>query len=356
MVTDYSSSTNFKVIFQGGAGTYPNWEGFLLSRSMLRIERLDLQQMSLVSIDYQPNPNQAVAYYTDPDGVLEIPLRDFIGANAGGNPPRLSIDVTMTELDGTPVDTFSKYIDIVPGISFNDALAPRSKDADQLAFSHDHKIVLPPNVILNPDTFAGGYSPGIIVESNYHIIDGDSIWDYSSGGIFTAISPSGVRNNQLQPAYNADVLRLTAGKNHDQVKTWKLEKTDDCTNLVVCRWTSQTGAVRQHFFPIASFLKGVDNTYSIVESGNGYDIRKDTFNAIRCRLNGLTAYGYWYYMDIIHASDLHAIVRPSFSTFSDEIASIETAAYCEANDMETPHGNGFYSLEFTIKLRHYDSH
>lgn len=356
MVTENSNNSKFKVVFQGDAGTAPNWNGFTLSRSMLRVERLDVQQMSLVTITYQPNPNQSIAYYTDPDGVLEIPLRDFIDANAENTPSQLEIDINMTEMDGTAVDTFGKYIDILPGVSYQDALAPRGKDAQQLYWEHEHSVILPPNVIICPDTFDGISGIGVIVESNYHLVDTNAVWGYLIGGINATITPGGARDSELEVPYSADTLRIAAGKDNDQIKTWPLTKEDDCTNLVCCQWTSQTGAVRRHFFPIAAFIEGTDKTYSIVEAGNGYDIRKDTFNAIRVRLTGLTSYGFWYYMDILRASDLHAIVHRTFSSFNDEIASMETAAYCEAQELETPQGNGFYSLEFTIKLRHYDTH
>jgi hypothetical protein len=60
-------------------------------------------------------------------------------------------------------------------------------------------------------------------------------------------------------------------------------------------------------------------------------------------------------MDMLHATDLHAVVKPSGVLWETEISSKETAAYCEPNDGETPQGVGFYNFEFTLKLRHYDT-
>ena len=113
------------------------------------------------------------------------------------------------------------------------------------------------------------------------------------------------------------------------------------------------GATRQHYFPITAFIKGNDKQVSILTSGDGYKVEKDTFEGLRCRLTGLTAYGYWYYMDLLQASDVHAIVKQTFSLWSTEMASEQTAAYVEENEMETPQGNGFFDFEFTIKLKHY---
>lgn len=353
MVTENSPQNKFKVSFQGNMGSGTHWAGYTASKSMLRVERLDAQKVSLVTILGQPNPNRSVSFYTDPNGVLEIPLRNMLMQNQDVNPATLGIDIAMSEIDGISVDTFGKYIDVLPGVSYNDALAPRNKDAAQLYWAGEHYVVLPPNVIINPDHFAGGAGIGIIVESNYHVIDTDAVWDETIGGLEATITPQGVRGCELPVRYAADTLGIVAGKNQDEMKDWPLIKPDECTDLVLCRWTSKTGAVRQHYFPIVAFPKGSDKQVSIMSAGDGYLVDKNIYDGIRCRLTGLTPYGFWYYADIVQSSDLHAIVQPTFSSFEEEIASAQSAAYVEANDMETPQGNGFYNFEFTIKLRHY---
>ena len=136
------------------------------------------------------------------------------------------------------------------------------------------------------------------------------------------------------------------------MKEWRVERPEQCADVVLCRWTSQTGAARQHYFPIVADIYSVDKAVSLVTEGDGYLVNKDWSKGVRCRLTGLTAYGYWYYMDMLRASDLHAIIQPTYSIFSTEIASEQTAAYAEGS-METPQGPGFFAFEFTLKLRHY---
>ena len=344
MVTDTSTNSKFTVTFQGDNSTGGHWLGYDASCSMLRVKREDAQQVSVVAILCQPNPNNPVRYFTDPDGVLEIPLRNMLEANKDLNPATMSIDIGMTEVNGTTVDTFGKYIDIVPGLSYYDVNAPRSKDAEQFLAAYG-SVVMPPNIILNPDTLSGLTAPGIIVESNLAYD-----WTQYASGVGTAITPTGARANQLPVAAGADTLQVS----HDgKSKTYKLDKPDYCTDLVCIRWTSRTGAVRQHFFPIVGFIKGSDKQVSLISPGDGYLVDKNTYEGIRCRLTGLTAYSYWYYMDLVQASDVHAIVKQTFSLWSTEIASAQTAAFVEANEMETPQGNGFFAFEFTLKLRHY---
>ena len=303
--------------------------------------------MSLVEITYSPLPNKTLYYYTDPGGDLEIPLQDFVRLNEAGG--LLALAIYMKELNGPSVANLLPDLDIFNGISYNDLFAPRGKDENFGVTSLLQYVVMPPNVIINPE---GTNDQGVIVESNYHTVAATATWAYLDSGVSTSITPTGTRSNQIVVPKAADTLRLT---NSGDTKEWKLIKPGLCADYVVCRWTSQTGAVRQHYFPIVSYINGVDEAVSLVSAGNGYKVSKDWYKGCRCRLTGLTAYGFWYYMDIARASDLHAIILKTYSIFSTEIASAETAAYCEASNLETPQGNGFYNFEFTLKLRHYDS-
>lgn len=359
MITLNSNSSKFSISLQADAYNVGEAMAFSLSRTMLRVVRvLTPLQLSVVRI-YSGTTGMDVNMhvYTDTDGVLEIPLKNFVNKALGLGLSSFQLQIDMREVNSHAYfDSLVLTVHVCHGVSYYDALAPRNKDAEQLYWSGEHYVILPPNIIINPLHFAGAVGQGVIVESNYASIDTDTVWEPTVGGVFqTAIVPSGERSNQLPLTYATESLRITAGKNHDQIKVWPMTRADECTNLVVCRWTSQTGAVRQHYFPVVSFIEGNDKEVSVISAGDGYDVRKANYNGIKCRLSGLTAYGYWYYMDILRASDLHAIVQPTFSSFADEIANPVTSAYCELGNAETPQGNGFYNFEFTIRLRHYDT-
>ena len=344
MITYTSTNNKFTATLQGEpvAGYVNVTNVYSSSLTMLRIKREDTQQVSVVNMSYSGawGSELPVDYYTDPDGVLEIPLRNIINAH----PTEILTAITMLETDGTLVDALSITLDVLQGLSYLDINAPRSKDADQFLAVYG-SVVMPPNIMLNPNTLSGLTANGIIVESNLAYD-----WMQYTSGVGTVVTPSGARSNELVIAAGADTLKVS----HDGVtKSYKLDKPDYCANLVCIRWTSQTGATRQHYFPITAFIKGSDKQVSILTSGDGYKVEKDTFEGLRCRLTGLTAYGYWYYMDLLQASDVHAIVKQTFSLWSTEMASEQTAAYVEENEMETPQGNGFFDFEFTIKLKHY---
>ena len=356
MVILPSDNSKFTATFQGDPGTGGvNAILYGLSRSMLRVKREDQQTMSLVVI-YDSSVGFNCTYYTDPEGVLEIPLKNVVNLGLDSSLTSLQLRLSMKELDGTAVDQLWPNIDIVRGISYYDLNAPRNKDAEQFFAAYSNRFVLPPNVILNPQQLSGLTAPGVIVESNFHEAPGTVTWEQGVGGSFTTVTPLGDRSNQLVIGNTANVLRVTqVNGGQTYTKEWQLEKADYCSDIVCVRWTSMTGAVRQHFFPIVAHLRGDDKATSLVTPGDGYDVRKNATFCVRCRLTGLTSYGFWYYMDLAQASDVHAIILQTTANWATEIASAQTAAYVTDAPTETPTGNGFFNFDFTLKLRHYDT-
>ncbi len=356
MISYNSVHDNFKATFQADSAGAVTMDMYARSKSMLNVQRLDEEKMTLFGIYYSSleGITPTVWYYSDPQGRLGLPLRN--GVNFLLNRTNCAISILMREVDNsTTIDELHRFVNPLHGISYHDIFAPRSKDAPQLYWEHEHYVVLPPNVIINPLHFSGGAGQGVIVESNYAEIDTDSLWQTLMNGAPTIAAIGGERNAEITIIAAADTLRLTAGKDGKQVKEWTMTRTDDCTNLVCVQWMSHTGALRRHYFPIVSFIKGNDKQVSLLSNGDGYLVDKNTFDAIRCRLDGLTAYGYWYYMDLLQASDVHAVVQLSFVSLVDQLASEQSAAYVEKTEDETPQGNGFHSFEFTLKLRHYGS-
>lgn len=348
MITYPSDNSIFSATLQGEAtATQYVANVYTASRTMLRVKREDAQKMSIVSISFTGawGTIPAKNYYTDTEGVLEIPLHNVINEH----PSIVGAYIMIYELDMSYLDYMPLSMNVFKGISYYDMVAPRAKDADIFLATYG-SYVLPPNIILNPNTLSGLSAAGCIVESNFHDYDANLVWSQHVAGVGTTITPTGARENQLPVAAGADTLQVSDGT---RVKRYKLDKPDYCAELVCLRWTSQTGAVRQHYFPILGIIEGSDKSVSLVSAGDGYKVEKNTYTTLHCRLDGLTKYGYWYYMDLALASDVHAIVKQTFSTFDVEIASEQTAAFVDVDSMETPQGNGFYSFEFELKLRHY---
>lgn len=350
MISYPSTSSKFTATFQADSEGTLECNAFTRSKSMLRLKREDATQLTVYKIyySYGGGNTNTVSYYSDPEGVLEIPLRNTLQGLIAETP--VTINISMYNASLVAVDALSVTINIYEGISYYDIHAPRQKDNVFGVTSLLRSVVMPPNVLINQ--IPGYQGKGIIVESNYHSIQTSAVWSYSYNGTSTVINPVGARLNELSIPANADSLTLSYSGSS---KTWTFEKPEQCADVVVVRWTSQTGARRQHYFPIMSFIKGSDKQVSLLSPGDGYRVDKNSYNGVRCRLTGLTSYGYWYYADLFQASDVHAVIQPTGSVWETEINSSQTAAYIEANEAETPQGNGFFNFEFTIKMRHYGS-
>ena len=298
---------------------------------------------------------RALSYYTDPDGVLGIPMKNIFAAAKAKGVNEVIIEIwatdftTYTDVDGTVRFECA----VLNGISYYDMNAPMNNDMDNPYRLSGNTFIVPPNVILNPAKLSGNNAPGVIVESNFHkSVSPNLSWYEISNGTPTLVTPSGERGNQVEAPASATELRLI-DSDSVLIKSWPLTKADSCTDMVCIRWTSLTGAVRQHFFPIVARTTGSDKDVSLLTPGDGYDVTKNVYNGVVCRITGLTAYGYWYYMDLVRASDVHAIVHQTEANWEDEINNPQTSAYVELNTAETPQGVGFFNFEFTIKLRHY---
>lgn len=354
MVIFQSNGGKFTATFQGDYKANLACYAFTRSRSMLRVKREDEETVTRVAIytSQTSSTTPRVYYYTDPTGAVDIPLHNLVNQLYGNVSVLLHVEMYPLGSSGQ-LDYLTFVLDIQEGVSYNEMMAPRNKDFDGTLYAFSLACILPPNIMLNPATAGGVTGKGLIVESNYHVLDLDAHWWQQSSGVWAGITPLGQRQNQIDVAPGADILRIVTGENSDVVKEYPLTKTDYCSDLVCIRWTSLTGATRQHYFPIVAFVKGNGEQVPLVSPGDGYEVSKSNYQAVKCRLTGLTAYGYWYYMDMIQASDLHAVVYPTASNFETEMASAQTAALVDADSMETPTGNGFFNFEFTVNMRQY---
>lgn len=334
------------VTMQGnmGQGGYDVW---LRSRCAFMIKREISPKVSRVVLNTSQGEH---IYYTDPNGYLSVELHNLFTAIFMSGEPRGTLWIELREMNDDLVDSLSIDFIINQGIGYDDVFAPRNKDWDWPT-AKSPSVVLPPNVIIAPDYFPNAPTfPeqfGVFVESNYHEKDNDAQWSVTVGGVAAEITPVG---NQLRFQTTVESLRVRTGA---EMKVWRLDKPDTCQDLVVCRWTSLTGVVRQHFFPIVSYIKGNGEQVPLVSAGDGYEVSKSNFTAVRCRLTGLTQYGVWYYLDILQASDLHAIILPTIAQFRTEIASPMTAAFIDSDGGETSEGIGFHNFEFVINMRQY---
>lgn len=69
-------------------------------------------------------------------------------------------------------------------------------------------------------------------------------------------------------------------------------------------WVSFTGQTRRHVFEVVKLTEETTNEVSLEMLTNEYDVRKDRRVSFSLRLEGLTAYDYWYYSDLVTSSSV----------------------------------------------------
>ena len=69
-------------------------------------------------------------------------------------------------------------------------------------------------------------------------------------------------------------------------------------------WVSFTGQTRRHVFEVVKLTEETTNEVSLEMITNEYDVRKDRRVSFSLRLDGLTAYDYWYYSDLVTSSSV----------------------------------------------------
>lgn len=349
MKTFSSNSNNFKMTL--ACYDYPqdpNVEGvvYTAGQTMLRFERLDQQVLTGFAVYITLVPSQTLSYYTDPNGVLEIPLKNLVNANYPDGVINISVDMFDVS-DLSVLDHIDKGFRILEGISELEANIP-IKEMKGVFGLIMPPTIMPPNVIFNPYYTHNTPAIGIIVESGIQNQGIGYVWKEYIGGVGTTITPSGGRTNQIEVAAASDTLELTDGVN---TQRWRLERSDSCADMLCVRWKSLTGATRQHYFPVMSYNIGTDNIVSLVTVGDGYETLKNHNNGVTCRITGLTPYGYWYYADLLRASEVYAVLEPSINPW---VPIAQEAAYVETDSASVnPDANGFLTFEFTVKLKHY---
>lgn len=272
-------------------------------------------------------------YYTDTKGNLAIPLRDMLlwFKKRGVDAVNFEVDSFNDVLDTQVADIATAVLGIVEGISYNAVGAPNGKDVED-ATAQRPDVIMPPNVIINPS-----WSYGSQIESDYTLIDPTASWGYN---------PSNLLHSEISVKGTTRTLTLT-NSNSDVIKTYNLADAPTCADLLMVQWTSLTGAVRIHYFPIVSFIRGNGDKIEVESLGDGYEVQKANYTAVRCRITGLTRWGYYYYMDLLQASD------PLACVIANGIVEDMQPVFIDGESAETPEGTGFFNFEFVANLKQY---
>lgn len=115
-----------------------------------------------------------------------------------------------------------------------------------------------------------------------------------------------------EPIEFARAIEIPSGA--DSVEFWHLNdamyyryplKELECgKRYAEVEWVSFTGQTRRHVFEVVKLTEETTDEVSLEMITNEYDVRKDRRVSFSLRLEGLTAYDYWYYSDLVTSSSV----------------------------------------------------
>lgn len=139
----------------------------------------------------------------------------------------------------------------------------------------------------------------------FELADGDSGYQFVTGRVkFPPLTD--------EPINFASSIEVPSGA--DSVEFWHLNdamhyryplKELECEKRYAeVEWVSFTGQTRRHVFEVVKLTEETTNEVSLETLTNEYDVRKDRRVSFSLRLEGLTAYDYWYYSDLVTSSSV----------------------------------------------------
>lgn len=217
-------------------------------------------------------------------------------------------------------------------------------------FEHTIEYIMPPSRILKD---LGDKYPQNAVESQYigsiGIAYGDSASSAVNMGVINYIP------------YGADIIQLyeeRAGRITN--KNIKIAPLLDCEKYACVRWVSRTGKVKVATWKVRQVQEETTERLELltisgpanVANTHPVDVRKKYDVNLHLYLDGLTAYDYWYYCDIINSPRVEVFLNGDGDEDKDiNIVDVLTksATYPDSNV------NAPYELDVEIKLNEYDT-
>lgn len=273
-----------------------NWNTnvYAQERSILTLSDYDANTATIEVVS--TNPSGISAKYVIPIGraALKIDLSDLVRiavsrGSTGGT-------FTVKELDsgGNELHSYGKTYTISGRI--NPRAYFRALPPDDMADTFELAISAPSVMYKRLDNNADPI--------RFELADGGNGYEWTTGGIQfppLADAPIGFARAIEIPngADSVEFLHLT-----DMLFHYPLKELECGKRYAEVEWVSFTGQIRRHVFEVVKLTEETTNEVSLEMVTNEYDVRKDRRVSFSLRLEGLTAYDYWYYSDLVTSSSV----------------------------------------------------
>lgn len=264
-------------------------------RSILTLSDYDAntETIKLVST----NPYMISAKYVIPirRAALKIDLSDLVRVVESCGSTGGSFNIIELDSDGEELHSYEKTYTIRGRI--NPAAYFRALPPDDMAETFELAISAPSVMYKRMDNNADPI--------RFELASGYGGYQFTTGRVkFPPLAD--------EPINFARVIEIPSGA--DSVEFWHLNdimhyryplKELECGNRYAeVEWVSFTGQTRRHVFEVVKLTEETTNEVSLEMLTNEYDVRKNRLVSFSLRLEGLTAYDYWYYSDLVTSSSV----------------------------------------------------
>lgn len=278
---------------------------------LARYEQVGMYTYADITDYVRAYPNVSKIYYTDD----------------------LSPDTTPNQLSVQVVGLVNPANDIIPfnceSVSTPDPTEHGEPDPYGLLVSPPHKMLKaldPSNPVLAEVRFAEGYNVDSYGTS-YGV-------QYDDQG------------NCYEIPQSVDAFTIFDNAEQAAAMDFRMTPLDDERNYLMLYWRSRYGGYKQHTWEFLNVKYATQDSVEIQNLQNEYDVRKGFEMSLTARIEGLTAYDYWYYADIINSSSVQAYYNKQWRKVA-----------VETKDVTMPNASSgeFKTLEITVKFAKYDA-
>lgn len=259
-------------------------------RSILTLSDYDANTAAIELVSR--NPYMISAKYVIPisRAALKIDLSDLVRVVESGGSTGGSFNIIELDSDGKELHSYEKTYTIIGQI--NPKAYFRALPPDDMADTFELAVSAPSVMYKRLNNNADPI--------RFELANGGGGYQFSTGRIkFPPLAE--------EPIEFARAIEVPSGA--DSVEFWHLNdimyyryplKDLECgKRYAEVEWVSFTGQTRRHVFEVVRLTEETTNEISLETITNEYDVRKDRRVSFSLRIEGLTAYDYWYYSDLV---------------------------------------------------------
>lgn len=137
---------------------------------------------------------------------------------------------------------------------------------------------------------------------------------------------------------NVQIARLVNGT-YEILQVIRAEALPCGIEAVDVEWVDRFGITNHALIPSHKYTEGLDKATEYASIDNSYIVGKSTINSLTLKMDGLTAYDYWYYAAIVN---------------SQSVKVNGQSVYVTSKKVTIPDGKEFYTLEIEVNYKRYD--